>query len=339
MFTQPIAFVIGAGASAEYGMPTGAGLLKKIAFAVRFDALGDPDRWGDPDLYRAMTTLFRDQMQAYETAGVDLAKYIASGVPSIDDALTWFSSRPEVVALGKLAIANEILKAEKSSSLYSEHSRLPPDADVTNTWIPHFLSMVMDGHKSENAETAFEKLSIINFNYDRTIEHFIYSVLQSKFGLTETRARQIVNGINMFRPYGTVGVLRWQGDNGLSFGARPDSTQLLAASRNILTFSEGITGELQSKIRSSLDKARLIIFLGFGFHNQNMERLRVLQSVDWRRAYATAFQISPENRQDISEFIKRTIGAGYYIDPLVLDWSAHKLLTDLRLALMAASTM
>jgi hypothetical protein len=169
MFTQHIAFIVGAGASAEYGMPTGMGLLNRIAPIVKFNS----SRHDNPELIN----LFIDQIKLYEPAGLALAKYIESGVTSIDDALTWFSSRKEVVDLGKAAIAYEILKAERSSPLYSATSELSPDVDFDDTWMPHFLSMVMSGHKNENAENAFGKVSIINFNYDRIIEKFIYSAL------------------------------------------------------------------------------------------------------------------------------------------------------------------
>jgi hypothetical protein len=330
MFTQHIAFIVGAGASAEYGMPTGMGLLNRIAPIVKFNS----SRHDNPELIN----LFIDQIKLYEPAGLALAKYIESGVTSIDDALTWFSSRKEVVDLGKAAIAYEILKAERSSPLYSATSELSPDVDFDDTWMPHFLSMVMSGHKNENAENAFGKVSIINFNYDRIIEKFIYSALQHKYGLEESRARRIVIELNMFRPYGTVGALPWQSEAGLAFGATSSNAELRAASKNIFTFSEGFTEEARTQISLALEKSRVAVFLGFGFHNQNMELLRVQSSEPWRRAYATTLGVPPENRRDMEAAIARTVGSNQVV-PLLLDWSAHKLLTDLRLALMTASAM
>jgi hypothetical protein len=243
MFKQPIAFVVGAGASFEYDLPTGADLLKRISSAVGNGAI-----WGDLELYQSMATLFPGKIGAYEAAAVDLAKYISFGVPSIDDALTWFSSRQEVINLGKIVIVNEILKAERASPLYGPRLDFNSDANFRTTWIPHLLSMVMDGHKNENAEMAFGNVTFINFNYDRTIEHFLYMALQQKFGLDALRARRIVIELNMLRPYGTVGKLPWEADNGIAFGANPDSPLLLTASENIKTFSEGTTGTLRSQI-------------------------------------------------------------------------------------------
>jgi hypothetical protein len=164
-----------------------------------------------------------------------LVRRIEFGVPSIDDVLTWFSSRKEVVELGKVAIAHEILKGERASHLYNLDNAegLAAKTKVGSTWMPHFLSMVMDGHPDEYAERAFETVAIVNFNYDRTIEHFLYSALQYKFGLPEGRANGIVRDINIIRPYGSLGHLPWQGDSSLPFGGGKD---ILAASKNILTY-------------------------------------------------------------------------------------------------------
>jgi hypothetical protein len=331
MFSQPIAFVIGAGASAEYGMPTGVALVRKIASIVKFDAT----RHDNPELINP----FLDRLDVYQPAGLKLSNFIQSGVPSIDDALTWFSSGPEIIELGKAAIAHQILTAENASKLSTGRFDLTSLTDLHETWLPHFLSMVMTGQKNEDAETAFNNVSIINFNYDRTIEHFLYAALQVTFGLSESRAKNIVNRLNMFRPYGRVGPLRWQDGSGLAFGELPAGTDLLAASKNILTFSEGVTEAVRQRIQLALEQARAIIFLGFGFHLQNMTVLRVRTAESWRRAYATAKGIHRENYFDIKHLIARTVGCQHEDRPHLQDWPAYQLLTDLRPALMAASAM
>jgi hypothetical protein len=333
MFKQPIAFVIGAGASVEYGLPVGAELLKRISAAV---GPGQREPWGDGQLYNAIANLFLQSTGAYEIAATELGTFIASGVSSIDDALTWFSSRQEVIDLGKIAIVNEILKAERGSPLYGR--QINSDDDFPNTWIPHLLSMVMDGHKSEDAERAFANVTLINFNYDRTIEHFLHVALQRKFRLDSARARRIVVELNMFRPYGVVGVLPWQAEGGIEFGANLNPQELSAASKNIKTFSEGTTGALQDQIRLSLERARVVVFLGFGFHTQNMELIRVGRAEQWKRAYATTFRIHEANNRDMQRFIGTTVGATDPM-PMLLDWSAHTLVTDLRPAIMAAASM
>jgi hypothetical protein len=329
MFPQPVTFIVGAGASAEYNLPVGATLLERIGKDVANKYV--------------VRRLFPERFDAYTEFGQKLAKFIEAGVPSIDDALTWFSSEPEIINLGKAFIVAEIINAENNSRLGNLEPTLSVinEPEIADTWIPHFLSMVMTGFKNEDAEKAFEKVSIINFNYDRTIEHFLYVALQYNFGLSESRAKNIVNRLNMFRPYGMIGYLPWQHESrgAVGFGVIPDNAGVLSASKNILTFSEGITGVVQQQIQLTLEKSRVTVFLGFGFHNQNMKILRVRNAEAWRRAYATVLGTLSENYTDMKHAIAQAVGCQHADRPVLLDWTAHKLLKDLRPALMAASAM
>lgn len=191
MFAQPIVFVIGAGASLEFnGLPTGRQLMDRIANNV--SALG---RSGNPRLWGVICESLPSQMASFQEAGRALAKQVRAGMPSIDDILTWFAAREEVVSLGKIAIVHEILEGEKASLLYNRDEPLAPSRDFSNTWVHHFLSMVLSGQRGENAEHAFDNVTVINFNYDRTVEHYLYSALQLQFGLTEPRARAIASTV------------------------------------------------------------------------------------------------------------------------------------------------
>src|SRR6266852_1143797 len=154
MFSQPVVFVVGAGASAEYNMPVGSELKTKIASAVGFlDADGRPS--GDRDLYKLLVDRFGSSIEKYVGAGNALAKVIPS-FDSIDEALNWFSSRPEVIELGKVAIVREILKSERGSLLFSTlDQRKIPGNDFSGTWLPYLLSMGMGSQKMDQVETAF----------------------------------------------------------------------------------------------------------------------------------------------------------------------------------------
>ena len=337
MFTQDIIFIVGAGASCEFGgLPVGAQLMTQI----RNDAACFATSGSSPksELYEIIRRDLPERLDTYVTAGADLAKHIGSGATSIDDVLTWFTSRPEVVELGKVAIVHQILKGERSSRLYNPaNSQMASEIDLPETWLPYFLSMVMDGRRSEEAERAFDKVTIVNFNYDRTIEHFLYSALQSKFGLGEPRARRIVSEMITMRPYGFVGKLPWQEGPGLAFGAQPDGRALMSFASSIKTFSEGFAGNIENQIQLALEKARVCVFLGFGFHTQNMNLFKA-RAADWRRAYATVFGMQAENHRDISMAIALSVGCNRHL-PILLDWRAHRLLWDLRPAIMAAAAM
>lgn len=106
MFSQPVVFVIGAGASAEYRMPVGAQLKTNVARAV-----------GESNFLGLLES--RGKTPHYKQAALELAKIIPS-FASIDEALNWFNSCSDIVELGKIAIVRVILREEQSSLLFTK---------------------------------------------------------------------------------------------------------------------------------------------------------------------------------------------------------------------------
>jgi hypothetical protein len=213
----------------------------------------------------------------------------------------------------------------------------------SNTWIPYFVTMATSSVKKDEVKDAFRNVTLVNFNYDRTVEHFLYVWFQMKFGLSEAEAKATVSGLKIIRPYGTVGPLDWQhGDGeGVAFGSDvgEDLVKLVKLSRSILTYTEqNLTNEVRSQISTSIYNARMIVFLGFGFHQQNMSLLQGRSAERWRRVFATTFMMRDENIPIMQEFIART-GCTPDNPPMLLSWYAHGFLRDLEPALVAASTM
>ena len=337
MFEQPVIFVIGAGASNEYGLPLGNELKTKIAASVSFrDAMGH--NAGDRELHQVVAFRHASEIDKYERAGGDLAKNISSFV-SIDDALNWFARRrPEVVELGKLAIVWEILKAERASRLFSTGGWEIPEKDFDDTWMPHFHSMAMESAQIDDLDT-FKNVTVINFNYDRTLEHYLYAALQTKFDLDADRAAQFLSNLKVIRPYGKVGSLPWQEAGPyVPFGNQiKDYNELFSLSMGVKTYAEGASGA-EGIIAQEMTRARMIVFLGFGFHRQNMKLLQVRTvSEPWRRAFATATKMDIGNYDILKIEIATRIGCAQQNLPIVRDDTARNLLCNLRTAIMAAA--
>src|SRR5262245_5546206 len=115
MFKKPTVFILGAGASAECNLPTGASLKSKIASSARFRFDFAQQTSGDPTLLQALRQLGPD-VNIYTHALHELAARIDT-CQSIDDALHYISDRPGIVQLGKHAIAHHILEAERQSAI------------------------------------------------------------------------------------------------------------------------------------------------------------------------------------------------------------------------------
>jgi hypothetical protein len=335
MFSQPIVFVVGAGASEEFRMPLATQMNTNIGRALNFIKDSNGKVFGDQDLADALTVRFGGDAERYHAAATQLASRIGQ-FDSIDEALRWFSARPEIVELGKAAIVTQILREERGSKLFSSRDSAEiPSGDFSDTWLPLFLSMATGSLTKEEAANAFDNVTIINFNYDRIIEHFLFARLQTHFGLTAEEAVASISSLNVIRPYGSVGLLPWQSGD-VPFGYHlPRNERLFTLANNVLTFTEQkLTAEVQSAIRSAMQSARRVIFLGFGFHQQNMEILRVPSAEPWRYVLATGLGIDPENHTTLQRQIAATVGC----DPAnvtILDRRSHRLLETMKPSIMA----
>ncbi len=190
---------------------------------------------------------------------------------SIDEVLHFVSHDRDAVELGKAAIAYQIAKAESDSLL----SRVD-DKDAENkcdaTWARAFLRIAIAGATSQDFETYFRQVTVIDFNYDRVLQQYLYSSLQRLYGLAPADAAQCVKKLNVIRPYGSLGALEWEGVKPyLAFGNQ--EIDLATASNDIRTYTEEKSAGQMQQIDRVLTDAQVCLVLGFGFHTQNVAML------------------------------------------------------------------
>src|SRR5262245_13446597 len=132
MFSQPTVFVIGAGASQEFGMPLGAKLKHDIGHDLDFRRNEDRLIRGDRNLFALVHDKLGSQVAADELSTIIRNFQFAS----IDEVLHWFSDNAEIVSLGKMMIVRKILEAERSSRLFNkvDPSKIPEIP--VRTWLP-----------------------------------------------------------------------------------------------------------------------------------------------------------------------------------------------------------
>ncbi|UPJ31019.1 hypothetical protein [Bradyrhizobium sp. CW1] len=291
MFKQPVVFVVGAGASVDFGFPLGATLASNIAEDVNFYfdhyKSSEPTR-GDQSLYWLLRQKFQndaDKLNRYMQGGQLLASALTTAV-SIDDALYRLDQWPEIVELGKACILKNLLKCEAGSELRLDPrtGRTSPDAGK-NGWIEQMFLMAISNLRRSEFREAFRNVTFVNFNYDRCIEHYVLGALQRQ-GLTEEDAAEIVGELNMIRPYGSLGSIVRGGKDYLPFGHRV--TDVFSLTQRIRTYTESAALHDPDHVERVMAQATMTIFLGFGFHRQNMDLLRVSPERGFRNAHALA---------------------------------------------------
>lgn len=293
MFKKPTVLIIGAGASNELGLPLGSELKAKIRATTEH---GNAEHVA---LSKLLHELFSDAPK-YIASGNELSK-ILGPVPfsSIDEALAHIAtSNPDAVTVGKLEIVRQILVAERASG--AQNVRADP---AQGSWLPRLYSLAIQDTTTENIHEAFDRVTIINFNYDRVIEAYLEAALQAFNNVDQKRAREIVATVtkNTIRPYGCIGPLEWN-EGGVAFGAHKDG-DLPELAKRIKTFSEERPpAELVEKIQIALNEARVIFVLGFGYHAPNMKLLTATTS-EPRKIFATLYNMGG-SVGEIKEYIR-----------------------------------
>ncbi|KIN71171.1 hypothetical protein [Sulfitobacter guttiformis] len=172
--------VVGAGASKEFELPTGAELTsiiqKDLDFAIdRFGHLSIGN--GDWELKRAIEILSKETkvpINRYYGVAQQISRNMALA-PSIDNYLDTHKENEYLVKVGKLAIANAIIKAERGSTLTIDDSNIYNRLDFSktkNTWAAVFFKIIAAKRDYTSFVSALQNITFISFNYDRCIKQF-----------------------------------------------------------------------------------------------------------------------------------------------------------------------
>jgi hypothetical protein len=107
-------------------------------------------------------------------------------------------------------------------------------------------------------------------------------------GRRPNEAAEVMESLVVLRPYGSLGPL-FAGDGPTtSFAPSLDLTEKL--SKRIRVYTEDAAADHDiDRIREVMMDSRQIVFLGFGFHKQNMELLTVSERRGEQKIYATTF--------------------------------------------------
>lgn len=299
---QKTLLIVGAGASNEVGLPIGSGLKAAIVQALSYQR--EIRGIGDELIGRAIDLVAKREpakIHQYHQA----CKHICEAMPqakSIDNFIDQHSDNEQIELCGKLAIVRSILQAEAQSALFVDPSNIYNRIrfeNLENTWFTCFWKLLTENCSQSDLEERLASVAFVIFNYDRCIEHYLYHSLQNVYRISAVDAAKLVNDIEIYHPYGTVGSLPWQNTgNSIMYGGTPSVNQLLELVSKIKTFTEG-TDEKSSDVDTIRTHTRMfprLVFLGFAFHKLNMRLLlpipRKDREITQQRVFATAIGIS-----------------------------------------------
>ena len=252
MIEIPTVLVLGAGASMPYGFPSTWDLYHDVA-RMPLDAFPTTE-----DRY-SRTKMFRTRKISEFKA--ELA---TSGVKSID---TFLERRKEFHKVGKASIAWAMCPYEANSQSYSEGRR-------DTNWYRYLWERMHGGVSLD--DLARNKLAILTFNYDRSLEHFLFGAAKAYYGAHAAKCAQVLKQIDVVHLHGSIGQLPWQSGKGqtVSYGrGRTFEAILIAMSRIKIASGNSADDPEFVRARELLKSAERVYFLGFGYHPDNLARL------------------------------------------------------------------
>jgi len=296
--------VLGAGSSQEVGLPVGSELAARMApnLDIRFD--------GEKQI-SGLASLAAIIIQAAKSAGISPNDYraaacrISAGLgfaSSIDSFIDMHREDPHVAAVGKLAIVGAILEAEHGSTLYlGDHPESAftahPFPNAKGTWF-RLAEMLFEGVTKSQIDKVFKNLSVINFNYDRCLEHFLTHALRAAYSIGLSEAEALVAKLQVWHPYGVVGGLPnvHPNEQQCPFGVDAAPNFVASLAKGIRTFAERLEDpEALNAPRQWLTEASTVLFLGFSFNEQNMKLIKAPKSQGGQSVFGTAYRMSDAN--------------------------------------------
>lgn len=300
--TKPLIFIVGAGASKDFGksMPVGSELASRIQAALDSEfSLGD--RSGGPikkALRHARVAPWKELVEA-----VDQIRDAIVFHPSIDDLLHGWRDKPAMLRVAKMTIAQKILSAEAHSTLGkicdSRDAARHAIRSLTTSWLHVLMTRLGGTTHRRQVDRLFDKVGFIVFNYDRCIEQYLYWAFQLVSGRTPATAAELVLQIPIHHVYGDLGTLPFDKSGTRAVGFGDESKLSSAVAERIRTYTEdNESGHLRA-IHSLVLGAKRIVFLGCAYHQQNLDLLFSAGAPKECRVWGTAHNPDPLRLQAV----------------------------------------
>jgi hypothetical protein len=259
MIKNRTVLILGAGASKPYGFPLGQELRDEVIRAIRRK---NQNPWASLANLLAYSSMFGNlgiPERDYSKFARDLAE---SGFPSVD---AFLENRDKWLEIGKAAMALCLLRTEARAKM----KLFPPDQPRD-----HWYECLWEKLRAPSWE-AFKKnpISIVTFNYERSLEHYLVRLVCNNYRLFPD---EVANALPIVHVHGSLGRYTRQ-----PFGDEISLVKLRLAASSIRVVHEQATERtLFPRARSLIRRAKVVLFIGFGYHEQNMAKLGTLTTRD-----------------------------------------------------------
>lgn len=265
MIKDKTVFILGAGASAPYGYPTGSELKDWIItnFENEFH-----------DLFTSGKLETQVYPYSINSANKFITQFIRSKANTIDEFLT---QNPSLRLYGKLAII--------MAMFFSEHNNgdiLDRHPAVEGDWYTLLFSKLTNSPQFRDPfgyHISTNQVSFITFNYDRSFEHILFEIFNSRYG--EVGYEEKISEFSKFKiihVFGQIAPAPWE-KKSYEYGIDPDKLDLAYLAENILVTDDEKTHKTHKEAMQLIGTAKKIVFLGFGFAPENIKALKLSEII------------------------------------------------------------
>jgi hypothetical protein len=281
MIEKNTVIILGAGASNDFGFPLGEELKEKVINALT-NTRFQKELANGHGLRPAIEFLINDFVSNLKK---DRALTIDRFLAKSDD---------DYRKIGKVGIVKTILNCESDTEVFGK----------TEKWYKILYKILNSGYP-DLSTFGSNKISIITFNYDRSLEHFLFEQLCGDYGNRKDEILLQLQQIPIIHINGRVNMLPWEDrDAGLPYGA--------GFSPKIFDVAEGLllpicNDVITEQVRGVLKNAYCIYFLGFGYDRINLQKLDLDIIKKCEHVFGTSFKLPIAQQDTVNNIIGNRI--------------------------------
>jgi hypothetical protein len=303
MIKSKTVFVLGAGASHPYGFPLGRDLLFDVCTILANSQ--SPAR----DLIKG----------CYAKTDLEIDCFVnelrGSHIASVD---AFLENRPDYLSIGKPAIALALIPYERFEKLVRKRDEY--------NWYEYLYQQM--GATREAFRESAKQLSFITFNYDRSLEFFFFYSLVNSYA--ENDARDLFGELKIVHVYGKLGELEFLGTGGRGFAPDLLSKQDIEKCVSDIKIMPERSEEANEfkNAHQLVGEAQQIHFLGFGYDETNVRRLKIPQLFKGIRLQGTTFKLGLSELSRVANcFVDNNGRTRWAWDP---SWAQYDILNYLK---------
>lgn len=229
------------------------------------------------------------------------SKLDISGKPSIDSFLK--RQKEEFWEIGKLSIVDKISQYESNIQLFDRRG-LTDNEQTRDHWYAYLVKNLFDCPIDEISDN----ISIISYNYDRSLETYLAPPLMGIYPEIETieDCAAVIKDIPIIHMYGRLDPLPWEEKKGREYGEKCTSDNLLKMSKKIHLMHEAEEIGTIDYANDLIDKSEKIYILGMDLlNNKNNIEMLDYSLFNNKHLLATGYNFKTAERFRVEDLLKK----------------------------------